>query len=272
MKAERRIQILLTNDDGINSPGIWAAAEALSELGFVTVAAPREQASSSGRSLPPSSDGKIEARMLPIGEQQWQVYAIGGTPAQAVLHTLLELMPDRPDLVVSGINYGENVGQSITISGTVGAAMEGAAMGIPSMAVSLQLEPGGDYFGNSHSVDFSTAAYFTKLMAKMLLEKQLPAEVDLIKVEVPMCATPETGWRITRLARQRYYHPVAQRKGGLDSQGYIGAEIKIDYDALEKDSDIHTLVIDKMVAITPISLDMTARVDLGALEQSLRKH
>lgn len=267
---EKRKQILLTNDDGVDSPGIWAAAEALSTLGFVTLAAPRNQASSTGRSLPLASDGKIEPRILKIGEQEWQVYAIGGTPAQAVLHTLLELMPEKPDLVVSGINYGENVGNSITISGTVGAALEGAAMCIPSMAISLQLDPGESFYDNAPHIDFSSAAYFTHYFARMLLEKQLPPEVELIKVEVPVRATPETGWRLTRLARQRYYHPIVERNGSLHETGSISSRIEIDYDRLEKDSDIYTMVVDQMVSVTPLTLDMTARVDLRALERSLR--
>jgi len=267
---KRRLQILLTNDDGVDSPGIWAAAEALSELGFVTLAAPREQASSTGRSLPLHSDGKIEPRTQRIGQQEWQVYAIGGTPAQAVLHTILELMPEPPDLVVSGINYGENVGNSITISGTVGAAMEGAAMGIPSMAVSLQLSPGESFYANAPHIDFSTAAHFTRFFAGMMLEKKMLPGVDLIKVEVPTCATIDTPWRATRLTGQRYYLPVVKRKGQLNEPGYIGARIEIDYDRLEEDSDVHALVIDRMVSVTPLTLDMTAHCDLSVFERNLR--
>src|SRR5512146_1374231 len=98
------VQILLTNDDGIQSPGLWAAAGALSKLGFVTVAAPREQVSGAGRSLPHTSDGRIAQTVLRINEQEWPVFAIGGSPAQVVQHAILEIMPRRPDLVVSGIN------------------------------------------------------------------------------------------------------------------------------------------------------------------------
>src|SRR6476620_2932038 len=100
--SKSKPQILLTNDDGILSPGLWAAAEALSALGFVTVAAPREQSSGAGRSLPSSSYGLIREDTVEVHGQQWQVYAVGGTPAQAVLHAILEIMPRQPDLVVSG--------------------------------------------------------------------------------------------------------------------------------------------------------------------------
>src|SRR3990172_2928688 len=113
MDSERK-QILLTNDDGIESPGLWAAAVALSSLGFVTVAAPRQQFSGAGRSHPIHSDGTISPRPLQIGHQIWTAYAVGGSPAQAVVFAVLDLLPKKPDLIVSGINYGENIGSSIT--------------------------------------------------------------------------------------------------------------------------------------------------------------
>jgi 5'-nucleotidase len=87
---EQRPRILLTNDDGILSPGLWAAAAALSTLGFVTVVAPREQSSGMGRSLPKTSDGIIEERKVQVSGQEWTVFAVGGSPAQAVLHAVLE--------------------------------------------------------------------------------------------------------------------------------------------------------------------------------------
>lgn len=266
-----RYQILLTNDDGIQSPGIWAAAEALSKLGFVTLAAPRDQASSTGRSLLLTSDGRIHATTMRIGTQDWQVYAVGGTPAQTVLHAVLEIMDTPPDLVVSGINYGENVGDGITISGTVGAAMEGASMGIPALAVSLQLADESDYIGYSTAVDFSAAAHFTAVFAEMLLNKRMPPDVDLLKVEVPTEATPQTPWRMTRLARHRYYRPVAARRDSWDEKAVIRVEISADIDELDKNSDIYTLIYDHMVSVTPISLDMTSRVELSDLEKRLRE-
>ena len=263
-----RIQILLTNDDGIQSPGLWAAAAALSKIGYVTVAAPRDQVSSTGRSLPRVSDGRIEKTILRINDQQWPVYAVGGTPAQVVLHALLEILPGPPHLVVSGINYGENLGTSITISGTVGAAMEGAAMNIPSMAVSLQLLS-NDYLTYS-DLDFSTAAYFTHLFARMLLEKPFPSDVDLLKVEVPADATPQTPWRMTRLARHRYYLPMAERPGKWDEPFYIEGKPQVAPEEVEPDSDVYTLLFEHMVSVTPLSLDFTSRVNLKDMEARLK--
>ena len=170
-----KCQILLTNDDGIQSPGLWAAAEALSTLGYVHVVAPREQMSGVGRSLPLTSDGKIAAHKLTVHEKEWTVYAVGGTPAQAVLHGVLEVMPVWPNLVVSGINYGENLGTGVTISGTVGAALEAASLGIPALAASLQV-PSGNYLSYSREIDFSAAQYFVTLFARRMLESGLLPE------------------------------------------------------------------------------------------------
>jgi len=109
------------------------AARELSKLGFVTVAAPREQHSGAGRSVPAWSDGEIKPTILTIGDQEWTCYAVGGSPAQAVQYGILAILKQKPDLVVSGINYGENPATDITLSGTVGAALEAAAHGIPAL-------------------------------------------------------------------------------------------------------------------------------------------
>lgn len=267
---KNRPQILLTNDDGIKSPGLWAAAQALSKLGFVTIAAPREQSSATGRSLPITSDGQIHPTQLMIGDQEWTTYAVGGTPAQAVLHAVMEIMPEPPDLVVSGINYGENIGDSITISGTVGAALEGAALGIPAIAASLELD-NEDYLGYSETVDFSTAAHFVQMFARLLLENRMPADVQVLKIDVPHNATPSTPWHITSLAKYRYYFPEVRRNGSLQENGYIGGKQRLQPDAVAPGTDVHVLAIDRAVSVTPLSLDMTSRVDLRLLEQDFKE-
>ena len=263
-------QILLTNDDGIKSPGLWSAAEALSTLGFVTVAAPREQASGSGRSKPQISDGAINEEELTVKGQKWKVYAVGGSPAQAVQHAILELMPRLPDLVVAGINYGENVTTSITVSGTVGAAMEGAELGIPALAVSLETER--EYHHSySREIDFSAAAHFTALFAKLLLQGFRIDDIDVLKVDVPSDATIETAWQATRLSRGQYYLPKKPERERLDAPADLDYEVVGDVSAHGGDSDAHVLRIDRRVAVTPISLDMTSRVELQDLDDRLRQ-
>lgn len=262
--------ILLTNDDGIRSPGLWAAAEALAALGYVTVAAPREQSSGAGRSMPPQSDGTIREEQVTVHDKPWKVYAVGGTPAQVVQHALLELVPRRPDLVVAGINYGENVSTSITISGTVGAALEGAAFGIPSLAVSLET-PREQHQSYSEEVDFSAAAHFTALFARRLLAGLTFPDVDVLKVDVPSDATLQTPWKVTRLSRARYYLPVAPARRRLDEPGRVDYQVSLESAQLEPGSDAYVLRVERQVAVTPLSLDMTSRVDLGELARALRE-
>ncbi len=270
MNDRERPLILLTNDDGIRSPGLWAAAEALQGLGFVTVVAPREQASGTGRSMPITSDGVICEETVEVGDKQWKVYAVGGTPAQAVQHGVLELMPRKPDLVVAGINYGENVGLGVTISGTVGAALEGAALGVPSMAVSLETQL--DYhLSYSEDVDFTAAAYFACFFAQRMLTGERFQDVDVLKVDVPTEATPETPWKVTRLSRSVYFFPVAPKRERLDEPARIGYSIISDPDVLEPGTDSHALRIEKSVAVTPLSMDLTSRLDLVDLERKLNE-
>jgi 5'-nucleotidase len=270
MAENARPQILLTNDDGIRSPGLWAAAEALSLVGFVNVAAPRDQSSGAGRSMPPASDGAILEREMVVGGKAWKVYAVGGTPAQAVLHAVLELMPRKPDLLVSGINYGENLGSGVTVSGTVGAALEGAACGIPSLAVSLETDT-SYHLTHSEEIDFSTAAHFTRLFAGMILGGLKMADVDVLKVDVPADATPETPWRVTRLSRVRYFVPIRPERERLEQPGGIGYRVDYVNGQVEKDSDIYAVQTLREVAVTPLSIDLTSRVRLADLEDELRR-
>ncbi len=265
------LQILLTNDDGIRSPGLWAAAEVLSELGFVQVAAPREQFSGAGRSLPVSSDGIIQIQEVQVNGKPWEVYAVGGTPAQVVLHAVLEILPQRPDLVVSGINYGENVGSGITISGTVGAAMEAASMGIPSLAVSLETET-KHHYSLSEEVDFSVAAQFTIYFSRLVLANRFPQDVDLLKVDVPCDATIDTPWMITRLSHQRYFEPMAPNRASWDVPARVGYRATNDHVEEPQDTDVYALRVRHIVSVTPLSLDLTSRIDLPAFEQTLREN
>lgn len=264
-------QILLTNDDGIRSPGLWAAAAALSRIGYVHVVAPREQYSGAGRSLPFSSDGVIRVEQVNVNGQEWTVHAVGGTPAQAVLHGVLEIVPGRPDLVVSGINYGENVGSGITVSGTVGAALEAAAMGIPSLAVSLETEL-AHHLSYSTEVDFSTAGYFTALFAEKALKDRLPGDVQVLKVDIPSDATPKTPWRVTRLSRLAYFEPVPPQRDSWSEPGRVGYRVAASPVQDDPDSDAYALRVRRVVSVTPLSLDLTSRVYLQELEKMLRNH
>ena len=263
-------QILLTNDDGILSPGLWAAAAALSKLGFVTVTAPREQSSGAGRSLPNTSDGIIEEKRVEVNGQEWKVFSVGGTPAQTVLHGVYEIMKEKPDLVVSGINYGENVATGVTISGTVGAALEGASLGIPSMAVSLEADP-KYHLSYSEEVSFLVAAEFALRIGRRLLEKKLPDDVHALKVDVPSDATMDTLWQLTRVSRQRYYEPITPVRESWSERVILGYREAAVFDQEAEDTDVYVLRKKRMVSVSPLSLDLTSRVNFAELDQLLRE-
>jgi 5'-nucleotidase len=263
-------QILLTNDDGIRSPGLWAAAAALSEVGYVHVVAPREQSSGAGRSMPPTSDGRITVEKVRVNDKEWTVYSVGGSPAQAVQHGILEIVPGKPDLVFSGINYGENLGTGITVSGTVGAALEGAALGVPSIAISLETEP-EHHLSYSLDIDFSIAAHFGVFFAHWLLENDLPQDVNLLKIDVPAGATLQTPWEITRVSTYRYYSPVPPQRSSWEEPAQIGYRRDDQLHRASKDSDVYAVHARKIISVTPISLDLTSRVDLKLFERQIRE-
>jgi 5'-nucleotidase len=264
--SEERPLILFTNDDGIDSPGLWTVVHALADLGDRLIVAPREQQSGTGRSLPTTSEGRIYPRETHTGDT-YVSYAVDGTPAQAVQHGVLELAGQRPVLVVSGINYGDNLGNSVTVSGTVGAALEAASLGIPALAVSQRTRH-DQHLSHSDEVDFSAAAYFARLFAEWLIFKPRPDDVDLLKVDVPLNATPETEWRITRLSRRRVYWPTRpENRANLNDIGRLGYAYNTDPGKAEPDSDVYAVLHDGVVSVTPISLNMTSRTDMYRLRR-----
>ena len=259
--------IVLTNDDGVHSPGLAAAVTALEQLGEVLVVAPLVQQSGTGRSMPNYTSGAITAQGISVAGSHHAGYAVDGTPAQCVQRALLVLAQRPVALVVAGINYGENVGSGITISGTVGAALEAASMGVPALAISLETAV-DQHHSHSAAVDFTVAAHFTRVMARLILDAPRTHDVDVLKVDVPIAATIASAWRITRVSRLRYYIPHAV-------QSYVlGEPLRLPYghdtaDA-EPDSDAHAIAVSGLVSVTPLSLDMTARVDLSDYEARLR--
>ena len=262
-------QILLTNDDGIESPGLWAAAEALSCLGYVTVAAPRDQWSGAGRSHPSHTDGRIHLQTLNVHGKEWTVYAVGGTPAQTVMYGITEICPKRPDLVVSGINYGENVGSGTTVSGTVGAALEAAAFGIPALAISRQTHESYN-LSYSMDIDFSASKHFLSMFAQVLLDQRMPEDVDVLKVEIPDNADENTSWRITKVAKNPYYHLSLDKRKNWEDPNPLKYRISYEGEVVDPESDVYALREARVVSVTPLSIDLTSRVDRSMLDGLLR--
>jgi len=263
MSSDRPL-ILISNDDGIASPGLAALIEAVHPLGDVLVAAPLSPYSSAGRSLIWGSR-TIERRTWPLAAVT--AYAIDAAPALCVRVGLSLLAPRRPALMLSGINLGENVGSDVTVSGTVGAALEAAANGVPAVAVSLEAPV--EYHDNPRpGLDLRAAAAFAQRLAQGLLAHGMPAGADLLKVDVPNEPGRAFPWRATRISRQMYWQTLVEESPD-GSKRIIGYERQWDSNVLEPDSDIYALVCERAISISPMTVDLSARVDHADLARLL---
>jgi len=254
--------IVLTNDDGIQSPGLYAAAQAVMDLGELLIVAPRDQQSSVGRAfygdLEPSQ--RVE---YSVNGARVNAHCAPCTPAVAVRHAMMLIAARKPALVIAGINYGENIGNGVTISGTIGAALEAANLGAPALAMSLATDR---EFHRTHSaeIDFAAAAHFTRLFAEKILRGGMPRGADVVNVNVPERATRATRWRWTRVSRAAYFHSTW--KETAEGKRFTGYEARVDTRDIEKDSDIHALLAKKIVSASPLTMDLTARVDSRQLK------
>ncbi len=253
--------ILITNDDGILSPGLIAAAEAVDSLGDLLIVAPRTQQTAMSRGYPKGEEiGTIEKFDLLINGHQVEGYGVTGSPAQAVSHAVLELASRKPSLCVSGINYGENIGLNIIASGTVGAAYEADTYDIPAIAVSQEVNLELHHATTYSHMSWETAIYFTKYFAEKVLYEGLSPKVAVLNLNIPASATPETPIRLTTQSRQNYFVFKTPDKRDF-SKGYkLKVDLIIDKENLEQSSDIQAIVYDKVVSVTPLTWDLTSEI------------
>lgn len=244
-------RILLTNDDGVNSEGLWAAYEALAPIADVTVCAPATQQSAVGRSVSIFEPLRVNE----VLHNDIRAYAVGGKPTDAVIIGLFALRLE-PDLVVSGINIGENVSaEAITTSGTVGAALEAANQGIPSVAFSLQVEDQAEKFENPKIPEdrFTGSKMVVRDVISRILQDRFPSHTDVVNVNIP--SVIRGGYEVTRLGDRLFETGVEKR---FDPRGkpYYWINGPLITDAPEG-TDVHA-VHKGNVSVTPITLDCTS--------------
>ena len=238
--------ILVTNDDGYRSEGIHALARALRVVGEVTIVAPTTEASAIGHALTlrhPLRLDRIEDR----------VFAVEGTPTDCVNVAVTHVFKGLPDLVISGINKGWNLGDDITYSGTVAGALEGALLGIPAMAVSLR-QTRGDY-------DFSHAARAAATLAEAMLRRPLAARTFL-NINVPK-GQPQ-GYRVTVQAKRNHVTSVSERHDPKGRPYYWIEEGQNEWEPHDR-SD-YQAVRDGYISVTPLQPDLTAHDALADVE------
>ena len=238
------MRILLTNDDGIHAPGLDALLEALRPLGHVTVVAPDRERSAVGHAL--TFHSPLRVREL-SGEERLTRFVTDGTPTDCVLLALYSLMPERPDLLFSGINRGANLGDDITYSGTVSAAMEGLIHGIPSIAVS-QVE--------SQPQHYVTAATFAARLAGRLAHHTRMPPRTLLNVNVPdLPSEAIRGVQVTRQGHSLYDQQIVKR---VDPRGhdYYWVTGSMPTGSPEEGTDFRAIQED-CISVTPLQTNMT---------------
>ncbi len=234
-----RPTILVTNDDGIASPGIRAMADALRSLGDVWVVAPERERTAVAHAV-------TLHKPLRLTKQETRWFAVNGTPVDCVNLALAKVLPRRPALVVSGINRGVNLGDDVMYSGTVSGALEGTILGIPSIAVSQE----GD-----EEFRFEVGARYGARVASSVLQEGLPPET-ILNVNVPDCpARAIRGVKVTCLSRRRFENPIVEKVDPRGRKYYWIAGTRISW-SRRNDAD-HEAVERRMVSVTPIHLDTT---------------
>ncbi len=246
--------ILVTNDDGIKAPGLLALKQAMERLAPVVVVAPDRNWSAAGHSKTLHRPLSIESVTLSDGTC---AYSTDGAPTDCVALVMLGFLPDKPALVVSGINPAGNLAHDLTYSGTVAAAMEGAINNIPSIAVSIDAD-------HAAEIDFSPAGEYATRIARRVLTEGLPPDT-LLNVNVPAIPLDKIrGPRITRLGKRIYHDALVQRQ---DPQGktfyWIGGDPPTG--VIEDGTDLGTLS-QGYVSITPVHLDMTSHMLIDRLK------
>lgn len=255
MTRESRPHILLTNDDGARAPGLLALAEALHPHATLTIIAPDRNWSASGHVKTMHKPLRVEETVL---AGKYAALQTNGAPSDAVALGLMGLATDPIDLVVAGINAGANLGQDVTYSGTVTAAMEGAIGEVPSIAVSLCVERGRE-------PDYGPAADFAAYLARRVLRYGLPVRT-LLNVNVPALARSDLkGVRVTRMGLRVYHDELVRREDPYGRPYYwIGG--KPPSGVVDEGTDIEAL--DRgYISVTPLRLDFTAYAMMDALEE-----
>lgn len=251
-----RLRILVTNDDGIASPGIHAVAAALGALGEVWIVAPDRERTAVGHAVTLHKPLRI-TKMAP------RVFMVNGTPVDCVNLALVKILPAPPALIFSGINRGVNLGDDVMYSGTVSGALEGTILGIPSVAVSQE---GGETFR------FEVGAQYAARVAAEVLRHGLPAET-ILNVNIPDVPLRSIkGVKVTCLSRRRFNNPIVEKVDPRGRKYYWIAGTRQSW-SRQQDAD-HEALERRLVSVTPIRLDTTYHAMLDhfrAWEQPLSK-
>jgi len=244
--------IMVTNDDGVTSPGIIALADAASELGSVMIIAPEAEQSAAGMSL--TFNRPLRATKVHVGRRV--CYAVSGSPADSTMIGLHRILPRRPDAVVSGINLGENLTiQDIFASGTVAAALSAALMGIPAIAFSMEVPPNRTIMHGRKDPHFAVPARIAAVILKEVLERGMPRGADLLNVNFPWGTSLRTRVKMTSLEARKWRDSVLEREDPRGRPYYWVWGSRLPH--FRRDSDAYAVHKLRAISVCPLSLDFT---------------
>ena len=270
--AEQRKLVLVTNDDSVQSNGIVELARAAAKHAEAIIVAPEQPQSATALSLTfhkPLRVGRVR-------RDGFECYAVSGSPGDSVMVGVNKILPRRPDLVVSGINIGDNdTFQDVLASGTVAAALEAAITGIPAIAFSMEVSGESLFALEYDQPDFTSAGVIASEIIGDVLEHGMPEGADILNVNFPRRVLPSTPIKLTDLGRRKYTDKVMVRKDPRGRAYYwlFGERLS----EFPEKSDAEAVLVKKHVSITPMALRMSAPIskDLSLLrervEQRLRK-
>ena len=252
------MKALISNDDGITASGILAAKKAVDELCETYVVAPEHQQSGIGHALTLNEPLRINERTLRDGSKG---YGVTGTPTDAVTLALFEIMDEKPDIMISGINTGFNLGKAeLTTSGTIGAAIEAASFNIPAIAISQEVTRDDIKFDTGEvELDFDFAGKMLKKIAKIILKKGLPEGIDLLNVNIPANPINEE-FEVVTLGKRMYVPIIEKRLDPREKPYYwIGGD---PYESDVPGTDGHALRKYQKTTVTPLKIDLTSDMSL----------
>jgi len=249
LPRKKRVLILLSNDDGVYSEGLRILARRLKQIGRIVIVAPDQERSAASHAL-------TLHRPLRVKKISQDAYAVDGTPTDCINLGINEILKQRPDIIISGINHGANLGDDVHYSGTVSAALEGGIMGVPSMAISLVAR---DRFR------FDTAAEFAVKLAKKIIKDSLPKGI-ILNVNVPnLPASQIKGYEFTEQGKRNYGNIIVEK---IDPRGrkyyWIGGD-EVGFENIPA-TDCKAVAEGK-ISITPLRVNMTDKPSLHLLKK-----
>lgn len=250
--------VLITNDDGIRSPGLIALAESIQPYSDILIVAPKMQQTNMGRgSLSDFKTGIIEKEKINVNGQLVDAYAVYGSPAQAVAHAVMELADKAIDFCLSGINYGENLGLAFTCSGTLGACFEADSMNIASIAFSRKISMKKQRSDDFDAIDWEGIKHHIKDIYLNIYNNGFPDGIRILNVNFPENVQVSTEVRVTRQAYMNYGKYIKTKNRDISKAHRMEWTLNDKLNEAPIDSDIHAIHKDKVISVTPLQSIMS---------------